>query len=959
MKPRAYRKLAIAMVVTVIAASSLAAGAFVLVQRAAASGAILGDTTVEPSTDADGVGLAEAFQATATSSGTVNNLNVYVDSSSTATTLVAGIYADSSGHPGTLLTQGSLSNPAEGAWNAVTVPTISITSGTKYWLTILGAASGGQLAFRDQCCGSGTVSQTSSQSNLTSLPATWSGGATWHDGPASINAGLPPPPPPPPSQVGQWSSVINLPLVALHTVLMSNGNVLMMDGWQNPNQTQVFNPSTQASTPANNGFGLDLFCSAHVDLADGRVLVAGGDGTATGGEVGSPAATIFDPATNKWTRVADMHMDRWYPTATELGDGRVLLISGEINATTWADTPEIYDPTANTWTLLSNVDTSQVHEPEYPLSYLLPSGKVFTIVPSVGESFTLDPIAQTWTQTGGATLFNGSAAMYLPGKILYTGGGTPLNSSTTPATTNAEIIDLTSGTPAWQSVASMNYARYTQTLTVLPDGNVLAVGGSNVMDDTSDSYAVLPAEEWNPTANTWTTLASMSVPRMYHSTALLMPDGRVLVAGSGHDENVTGPGEYDAQFYSPPYLFNGTRPTITSAPGSATYGTSITVQTPDAASITNVSLVSLGADTHTIDMDQHFVPLAFTTGSGSLNVTLPSSANVAPPGNYMLFIVNGNGVPSVASMIHVSAAVDNVPPTVSMTAPADGATVSGSAVTVSANASDNVAVSNVQFLLDGNPLGSPVTQAPYTMSWDSTTVANGSHTLSARATDTSGNSATSTPVTVTVSNSPPAGAVVDATVTKNGKGPVTATLSTSGSGDLILAFVGSDGIGKQTVTVSGGGLTWTLVKRTNTQGGDSEIWSAHATTQLSNATVTATQSVAGYDESLTVVAFSGAAGTGAVGGGSGSSGAPTASLTTTKANSLVFGVGNDFDNAIARTPASGQVLVQQWLDGSTGDTYWVQRISAPVAASGTLATIKDTAPTSDSWNLSTVEILSS
>jgi len=372
-----------------------------------------------------------------------------------------------------------------------------------------------------------------------------------------------------------------------------------------------------------------------------------------------------------------------------------------------------------------------------------------------------------------------------------------------------------------------------------------------------------------------------------------------------------------------------------------------------------VSLVSLGADTHTIDMDQHFVPLAFTTGSGSLNVTLPSSANVAPPGNYMLFIVNGNGVPSVASMIHVSAAVDNVPPTVSMTAPADGATVSGSAVTVSANASDNVAVSNVQFLLDGNPLGSPVTQAPYTMSWDSTTVANGSHTLSARATDTSGNSATSTPVTVTVSNSPPAGAVVDATVTKNGKGPVTATLSTSGSGDLILAFVGSDGIGKQTVTVSGGGLTWTLVKRTNTQGGDSEIWSAHATTQLSNATVTATQSVAGYDESLTVVAFSGAAGTGAVGGGSGSSGAPTASLTTTKANSLVFGVGNDFDNAIARTPASGQVLVQQWLDGSTGDTYWVQRISAPVAASGTLATIKDTARTSDSWNLSTVEILSS
>jgi len=300
--------------------------------------------------------------------------------------------------------------------------------------------------------------------------------------------------------------------------------------------------------------------------------------------------------------------------------------------------------------------------------------------------------------------------------------------------------------------------------------------------------------------------------------------------------------------------------------------------------------------------------------------------------------------------------VDTVPPTVAMTAPADGATVSGSAVTVSASASDNVTVSNVQFLLDGASLGSPITQAPYTMSWDSTTVANGSHTLTARATDSAGNTATATPVTVTVSNTPPPGPTVDTTVAKDATGPVSVTINTAAAGELLVAFVGSDSVGTQTVTVSGAGLSWTLVRRTNAQGGDAEIWTARATAQLSGATVTATQSVGGYHESLTVVAFQGAAGTGAAAGASASSGAPSVTLTTTKANSLVYGVGNDYDNAIARTPASGQVLVHQWLDTSLGDTYWVQRISAPIPTSGTQAKINDTAPTGDQWNLTAVEI---
>lgn len=940
--------------VAIMLASLLIAGEGALGPVARAATPILGNSMVAPSADTDSIGVAEAFKATASSTGTANALFVYVDATSTATTLVAGLYTDNVGHPGTLLAQGSLNKPAAGNWNTVSIATTSVTGGTVYWLTILGAAGSGQLAFRDSCCGSGTASETSAQSTLSTLPATWSSGTRYADGPVSVYAGTVAPPPPP-SQAGQWSSVVSLPLVALHVITMRTGNVLLMDGWQNPNQTQVFNPTTQALTPANNGFGLDVFCSGNVTLSDGRILLTGGEGSAT---LGSAAATIFDPVSQTWSRLPDMKAPRWYPTATELGDGRVVVISGQDTGTSWVDTPEVYDPTANTWTLLSKISTSQVHEPEYPLSYLLPSGKIVTIAPSVGQSFLLDPSAQTWSAVGGATLFNGSAAQYLPGKILYTGGGSPFN-STNPSTTNARAIDLTSATPTWQTVAPMNFARYTHTLTVLPDGKVLAVGGSGNLSESDTTQGVYPAEEWDPAANTWTTLASMAIPRMYHSTAVLLPDGRVLVAGSGHVENITGPGEYNAQYYSPPYLFNGTRPTISSMPSSFNYGDTISIQTPDAASIAKVSLVSLGADTHTLDMNQHFVPLSYTVGSGALSVASPTSANVAPPGYYMVFLVNGSGVPSVASIVHIGAAVDTTPPTVSMTAPANGATVSGTAVTVSATASDNVAVGNVQFLLDGNPVGSPVLQAPYALNWDSTTVANGTHTLSARATDTAGNTTTATAVTVTVNNPVPTGATVDTSVSSDGNGTVSATVSTSQTGDLLLAFVSSDGLSSpQTVTVSGGGLTWSLVKRVNSQGGDSEIWSARATGQLSGATVTATQSTSGLYQSLTVVAFTGAAGVGASVAGSASSGAPSVKLTTTKAQSLVYGVGNDYDNAIARTPGTGQTMVHQWVETTTGDTFWVQAISGYVGAAGTVATVNDTAPTNDRWNLSAVEVLS-
>jgi hypothetical protein len=243
--------------------------------------------------------------------------------------------------------------------------------------------------------------------------------------------------------------------------------------------------------------------------------------------------------------------------------------------------------------------------------------------------------------------------MYRPGKVLYSGGAASIDRAT-PAQTAASAIDLTAGTPTWRHIAPMHYPRIYHTLTMLADGTVLSVGGGTTSDQSVVTSGSLPAEIWDPATEAWTTVASMAAARNYHSTAILLPDGRVLVAGGGHYNGGGGAGQFSAQYYSPPYLFNGARPSITSAPAAAAYGSDMTVTTPDAASIKSVNLVSLGADTHQSDMNQHFVPLDFTTSSGSLTVKAPDAAALAPPGHYMLFIVNDKGVPSVASIVSIS-----------------------------------------------------------------------------------------------------------------------------------------------------------------------------------------------------------------------------------------------------------------------------------------------------------------
>ncbi len=248
----------------------------------------------------------------------------------------------------------------------------------------------------------------------------------------------------------------------------------------------------------------------------------------------------------------------------------------------------------------------------------------------------------------------GSAVQYRPGKFLKAGKTVDPEEQATPSTAVAYVLDMNQSSPTWRQVASMSFARTFHTLTMLPDGNVLVTSGGPTTAATDNAHAIMQTELWSPTTETWTTLASMHAPRLYHSDALLLPDARVLISGGGRFvDDIVPTDQLNAEFFSPPYLFKGPRPVIVSAPSTLSFGQGFTVQTPDAARIGSVVLMRFGSVTHDIDMGQRYVPLTFTAGSGTLNVTAPANANLATPGNYMLFLVDTNGVPSVSATVRL------------------------------------------------------------------------------------------------------------------------------------------------------------------------------------------------------------------------------------------------------------------------------------------------------------------
>ncbi|HEY9286013.1 MAG TPA: galactose oxidase-like domain-containing protein [Pyrinomonadaceae bacterium] len=352
------------------------------------------------------------------------------------------------------------------------------------------------------------------------------------------------------------------------------------------------------------------------------------------------------------TNVAGMPLDtpgRWIWSSNRDAHD-VVYIRATFNSTTAHShvnnsVPEVWQ-SSGVWRQLSGANMGL---PLYPWVVLAPNGRVFYTGPDSQTWFLNTSGAGAWTP-GPASRFGyrdyGSAVMYDAGKVLIAGGGAPTNT--------AEVIDLNTPTPAWRFVGSMAFARRQMNATVLPDGKVLATGGTASPGFNDATGSVFAAEMWDPATETWTTVASMQERRLYHSGAVLLPDGRVLSAGGGQPAGEGGDSDHPtAEIYSPPYLFRGARPTITSAPASAGYGQTFFVQTPDAASVAKVTLVRLSSVTHSFNQNQRFNRLNFTLGAGGLNVTAPADGNVCPPGHYMLFILNGNGVPSVAKIIKI------------------------------------------------------------------------------------------------------------------------------------------------------------------------------------------------------------------------------------------------------------------------------------------------------------------
>lgn len=447
---------------------------------------------------------------------------------------------------------------------------------------------------------------------------------------------------------GVWSPPVEVGVVAIHMALLRTGKVLL---WGTPGTgmigcctlAKLVDPVANTVTDVTQPFPADVICAAQTILPDGRVITSGGNGTTLGD--GITTTTLFDPLTQTWSLTGDMSFARWYPTNIQMPDGSTLVVSGlDQNHQNLQRQMEDYNSTTGAWTALPTTadlpDTSAAYT--YQHLFLLPNGKIMEAGPWRTTSI-YDPVAGTWSRIGNMSFGDRyhAAAVLMPDlQTVLIAGGTPVNvEGSSAATATIETIDLTASQPTWQYGPSMNLARYNENLVYLADGTLFAVGGGQ--GPTKYANPIYQSELYDPVAQTWTLMASQQGNRTYHSTAALLPDGRVISTGSTNGT----PQSHMFEIFSPPYLFNGTRPTYSGNPNMIHYGRNFTIKTA-ATNITKVALIRPSATTHADDMDQRYVPLSFTQGTGSLSITAPVNANSAPPGFYMLVIVNSNGVPS-------------------------------------------------------------------------------------------------------------------------------------------------------------------------------------------------------------------------------------------------------------------------------------------------------------------------
>ncbi|KAL8794000.1 MAG: hypothetical protein Q9195_003406 [Heterodermia aff. obscurata] len=475
---------------------------------------------------------------------------------------------------------------------------------------------------------------------------------------------------PPQTSLGKWGPTIDFPIVpAAAAIEHDSGKLLGCGGPGGMTQTCTYDPasgvvSKRTITNTNH----DMFCPGLSIDATGRPVVTGGNN--------AERTSIYDVNADAWIAAANMQISRGYQSQTTLSDGRIFTIGGSWSGGQGNKNGEVYNALSNQWALLSGCpvapmltnDAQGVYRADnHAWLFGWKNGSVFQAGPSKAMNWYTTATASGSTRPAGlrgtdADAMCGNSVMYdaVNGKILTAGGSPSYQDS--DATTNANVVTIgdVGNTPTVAQVAPMQYARSFANGVVLPNGKVFISGGQARPVPFSDNTAVLAPELFDPATGKFTTLNPMAIPRTYHSWALLMPDATVYNGGGGLCGTCTT-NHFDAEVYSPSYLFNSdgtlaTRPKINTVSATAiTLGSKLTVTTSSA--VTSFSLIRYGSATHTVNTDQRRIPLVpLSGGTNTYTLTMPKDAGIAIPGSWMLFAMNSAGVPSVAKTILVKSA---------------------------------------------------------------------------------------------------------------------------------------------------------------------------------------------------------------------------------------------------------------------------------------------------------------
>ncbi|MEM9820683.1 MAG: PA14 domain-containing protein [Bacteroidota bacterium] len=478
---------------------------------------------------------------------------------------------------------------------------------------------------------------------------------------------------------GAWSSVVNLPIAPAAAANMPDGRLILWSardrlafgGNLGRTYTAVFDPSTNTSQELLiQNTSHDMFCPGISALPDGRVLVSGGSS--------SNKSSVYDPFNGTWSAGGDMNIARGYHSSVTLASGAVMVIGGSWSGGVGGKDAEIWSEKTGWFSIpglpvdviTDGINSSQPiqHDDYFPWLWVAPDGRVLHAGPSASMHW-IDPTGVgSYTsagQRGNDTYsISGTTVMYDIGKVLKTGGSGTFENDT-PANDRCYVIDMNgSGNPQVTQVGDMAVSRVYHNSIVLPTGEVMAVGGIPIANAFSDQNSRLTPELWNPNTQQWTTLASMTVPRNYHSIGILMTDGRVFMGGGGLCGGCST-NHPDAEIFSPPYLFNNngtlaSRPVINSAPNTVSYSSNINVSTN--AAISSFALVRMSAVTHSTNNEQRRIPLSATSLGGNQYQLAIGNRNLLPPGQYMLFAMNAAGTPSVAKVMRIGDDINDCTP---------------------------------------------------------------------------------------------------------------------------------------------------------------------------------------------------------------------------------------------------------------------------------------------------------